>query len=353
MLQEVLNLFGKMFLVLTSILAVLLYLSAVALGPALFYFTPEGLNASTRHLDSLHIWIFNLPASIPVNVNVGLVFLVVWAVFTLSFVAAWKTRENFHSIIRESAARPLKKLFNNYLFAMPILNSMTFLAVLAIQSFQEVGGIPTGGPSLPGTPFLDLFDLSYSALVEEVGFRLFPIGAFLAVYLWASKRPRFTSLKQKVKLLCMAVLFPDKAKRLVGAETVSENGIFGGISRGEWVMLLFSSAVFGLAHFDPGVSWEIGKITSASVAGAAMGLSYLVYGAQAPLIMHWFFNSYTQIFGMLVDVYAAPEALFNVVVAVTFTLGLLGWYAAATLGVLKLSKSLTKTAQEDEGNPLL
>ena len=342
MIFDALKLFAKLFLIITVLLTVFLYLLAIVLGPTLFYFTPEGLSTSMRHLQALPVWFFNITTFIPIGLDVGVIFLFLWIVFAVSFVAAWKLRENFHRVIRESVARPMEKLFSSCLFTMPIINSMTLIAVVAIQSLQEVGGIPTGTPPLPGEPFLDFFNLSYSAVVEEVGFRLIPIGAFLIIYLFVTKKKVATfSLRQKMKLFFTAILFPDRAKRMVGAKTVDEYGVRSGISLGEWGIVIFTSIIFGLAHFNPGVSWEIGKITSATVAGLIIALSYLVYGAQASIIMHWFFNVYTDTYLLFSDIYPIVLPFVNTILVITFILGILGWLAAATLGSLKLVRAIT------------
>lgn len=343
MMSDALKLFAKMFLIFTVLITVSLYLLALVLGPALFYFTPEGLTTSNIHLSNLTVWFLNLPVSVPVGLNVGALFFGLWSIFVLSFVAAWKLRENFHQTIKKSVIQPTRKLFSNCLFAMPILNSMTLLAVIALHSFQEAGGIPTGTSPLPGEPFLDFFELSYSAVIEEVGFRLIPIGAFLIIYLFITKKKTMTfSLSQKIKFFFAAILFPDSAKRIVGAKTVNEYGVRDGISLGEWGVVIFTSLVFGLSHFNPGVSWEIGKVSSAAVAGLALGLSYLLYGVQASIIMHWFFNAYTDSFFLLSDFHPAIASFANGTVVFSLTLGVIGWSAVAFLGLRRLVRGIEK-----------
>jgi hypothetical protein len=355
MMFDVLKLFAKLVLVITVVVTVFLYLLAIVLGPTLFYFTPEGLNASTSHYPVLPVWFLNKTVAIPISFDVGVMFLLLWIVFAVSFVAAWKLRENFHTVIRESVTKPTRKLFSSCLFALPIINSMTLIAVMAINSIQEAGGIPTGTPPIQGEAFIDFFELSYSAVVEEIGFRLIPIGAFLIIYLLITKKKEVTlSLKQKIKLSFTALLFPDKAKRMADAKTVSEYGVRGGISLGEWGMVIFTSIVFGLAHFNPGVSWEVGKISSAAVAGLVIGLSYIVYGAQAPIIMHWFFNVYIDTYSLFSELYPTVFPLANIILALALVLGILGWLAAATLGSLKLIRATEKTGnRQNQANSSL
>ena len=344
MKYDVLKLFAKMFLIIAVLIIVFFYLFAIFLGPALFYFTSQGMNVSMRHLPSLPVWFFTIIGfDIPIGLDYGVIFLFLWSIFTVSFVAAWKLRENFHRIIRESIVQPMQKLFSSCLFTLPLINSMALIAVVAIQSFQEVGGIPTGTAPLPGEPFLDFFELSYAAVVEEVGFRIIPIGAFLVAYLfWTKKKVMTFSFRQRLRLFVIAPLFPDRAKRMVGAKTVDEFGVMGGISLGEWGMVFFTSIIFGLAHFLLGGSWEIGKTTTAAIAGFILGLSYLLYGAQASIIIHWFFNAYMETYFLFSEIYPIATPLSNAVVIFTVILGILGWSTVAILGYFKLVRVITE-----------
>jgi hypothetical protein len=347
-MSDAVKIFVKMFLLVSVLFTIFLYLFAIVLGPALFYFTPEGLTTGTIHLSTLPIWFFNISADVPVGLNLNVVFFGVWSIFSLSFIAAWKFRENFHTVIKESLFQPTKKLFNSCLFAMPIINSMALIGVVVIQGFQEAGGIPTGtSPVSTSDPFLAFVDLSYSAVVEEVGFRLIPIGAFLVFYLFIVKRAAITfSVKQKLKLLFASILFPDKAKRMVGEKTVNQYGIINGISLGEWGVVIFTSIIFGLAHFDPGNSWEIGKITSATFAGFVIALSYLLYGAQASIILHWFFNTYTKTYLVFSDLYPVMLPFTNSVWILSLILGIFGWVAGAYI----LSSKLVRVVKKRDEN---
>ncbi len=339
----VLRLFAKIFLIITVVFTIFSYIFAIGVGPTLVYFTSEGLNASMTHLSGLPIWFLDVRVYIPVEVNLGIIFFVIWSIFALSFGMAWKLRENFLKVIKESMIRPIEKLFNSSLFALPIINSMTLIAVVAINSFQEAGGIPTGISPIHGEPFIDFFDLSYSAVAEELGFRLIPIGTFLFIYHLMTKRRELKfSFKQKIRLFFTSVLYPDKAKSMVSAKTVFQYGIGSGISVAEWGILIFTALVFGIAHFNPGVSWEVGKISSAGFAGFLIGLSYLLYGAYAAIIMHWFFNVYTEVYSLLSKFIPATEPFTNAIIIISVILGILGWVLFAILGIKKVQNRLKK-----------
>jgi len=347
--------FVKLTLATALIIIVLLLVSSyflvMFLGPTLFFFTPEGLNSSMLYERRLPIWLFTVIGfGVPVWLNIGLFFSLLWGVFAICLVAAWKFRESLYEVIRKSFSRSMKKLFDNCLFAMPIINSMMLITVIIIQSLQEAGGVPTGESSLPENPFRVFFLLSWSSLFEEVGFRVIPIGAFLIIYLfWVRRKNAVTlSWRQRLKLFFMAPLFPDEAKKMVGVRTVGDFGVRGGISLGEWLMVFFTSIVFGLAHYLGG--WGVGKITSASVVGLAMGLTYLLYGVQAPILLHWFFNHYLWFFNprkegglqFVSKFYPNMLPIFDLIAFIIPILGVLGLLAFAILGLRKMFEAIMK-----------
>ncbi|KPV63719.1 MAG: CAAX amino terminal protease self- immunity [Candidatus Bathyarchaeota archaeon BA2] len=343
-------------LIVTVLFLVFSYFLAMFLGPTLFFFTPEGLNSSMLYVRELPIWIFTIVGfGVPVRLNVGLFFLLLWSAFAICLVAAWQFRESLQEVIGKSFSCPMKKLFNNCLFAVPILASMILIAVIAITELQKAGGVQTGEASLPSNPFEAFFWLSYAALAEEIGFRVIPIGAFLIIYLfWVRRKNAVTlSLGQRLKLFLTAPLFPDEGKKMVGLRTVGDFGVRGGITLGEWVMVFFTSIVFGLAHYLLGGGWEIGKITSASVVGLAMSLTYLLYGVQAPILLHWFFNHYLWFFNpseqgglqFVSKLYPDLPLVFALAELAIIILGVLGWLTFAILGLRKMFRSIAKRAK--------
>lgn len=319
------------------------YLLAMFLGPVLL-FSPDGLTAGHQNLQLPILLFIVVGFYTPFALNVGLVFLFLWGVFAICLVAALQLRENLQEVIQKSLSCPAKRLLNNCLFALPLITSMMLVAVIAIHSFQEAGGIPTGEPPLPDNLFQALFELSYAALAEEIGFRVTPIGAFLIIYLSWAARENAVSLSswQRLKLFFTAPLFPDEAKKIVDVKTVGDFGVKGGISLGEWIMVFFTSTVFGLAHYLAGGGWEIGKITSASAVGLAMGLTYLLYGVQAPILVHWFFNCYSYAYYVASELYTSILITFALIDLITIILGVLGWTTFFILGLRKIFGAIIK-----------
>ena len=301
------------------------YFLSMSLGPALFFFTPEGSAFSTPYYRlGLPIELFMaFDFRIPVTASYGLVFVFLLGVYAVCFAGAWISRESLHDVVRKGLSRPFTKLFNNNLFAMPIITSMLLTAVIVIHSFQESLGVPTG--SLPETdPFEMFLLLTYSPLFEEGSFRISTIGVFLIAYLFWMGRERVATWSggQALKVALLIPLYPDKAKKLLGVKTVSEFGIRG-ISLAEWIIIIITSSVYGWVHV--GQPWGPGKFTTATLVGLAFGLAYLFYGAQAPILLHWFFNYYWYGYGLALDFYPTVSPIVFLIDFVTLILGVVGW----------------------------
>jgi len=290
--------FGILALIVVVFVLVASYFLAMLLGPALFFLTPAGLEFSLGEVQPPMLLFLFFGFYLPFSLNSGQFFLLLWTIFVLCFFAAWRLRESFHQVVSKALSRPFSKLFKNWLFAMPTIASTLLVVVLSIIGLQDLFGVPTGTIPIPETDAerFDLYiNLSNASIIEEVGFRITPIGAFLFASLLLIHDERDAvkaSLGQRFKLLLTSFLYPDKAKSMVGARSVAINGVRVGISRGEWTMLLITSLVFGAAHLVAGIGWEAGKITSALLQGFVFGIVYLVYGVHAPILLHWFFNYY-------------------------------------------------------------
>ncbi len=77
-----------------------------------------------------------------------------------------------------------------------------------------------------------------------------------------------------------------------------------------------------------GGGWETGKSISTFIDGLAFGLVYLLYGVQAPILLHWFFNYYISgygAYGLALDFYPTISPIFLLIFLGTLILGVLGW----------------------------
>ena len=314
------------------------YVLAMLLGLELFFFTSEGRALSIR-VYPLSILLFILfQVETPLVLNWGLIFIFVWSVYILCFLVAWLWRESFHKVVRNAFLRPLSRLSRNFLFALPILASMLLLAVIALHYFQESAlGVPTGEPALPENPFETFFLLAYSPLIEEIGFRISPIGLFLIVYVfWAGRRVvAQLSSKQLLKLFLVAPVYPEEAKRMVGLKNVDADG-FRGISIAEWIIVLATSLIFGLAHLLSGIGWDVGKVTSTFMVSSVWSLAYLAYGFQAPILLHWYFNYYFYAYELASDLYPSIFSIEVLISFLTIIIGILGLLALLAIGLSRI-----------------
>jgi len=353
--EEVENPLKPIFMAATILVVLFLvfsYFLAILLGPALFFFTPNGSAVSVGFLSRLHIYLFvAISFDVSVWLNVAVFLLLMWSVYAFCFITAYKLRESLYETVRNSFSRPTRNLLNNCLFAMPIITSMLFTAVIGIHALEEKLGVSIGSGPLeppstnPLTPFKNLVLLTYSPLFEEIGFFITPIGAFMIAYLFWVGRKNISSfsLGRRLKLFFMALLYPEKAKKMVGVKTVGEFGFKGGISRGEWIMIAFTAVAFGLTHYLSGSGWEVGKITSSSVVGLALGFSYLAYGVQAPIIIHWFFDYYWYAYYLASDICPVIFPVFRLIYTTTIMFGMLGWLTFTILGLSKVATRAKKS----------
>lgn len=332
-------------LVIAVLLIVSSFLVAMPLGLALFFLIPEGLAISKITILRVPFQLFMIyDFDIPIVIDAGMLFTFLWIVYILCFAAAWKLRESLRDVIEKRFSRPTDKLFNNFLFAMPIITGMLLTAVVFIEMFQrDVIGMPPSEPSLPKDPFLAFLNISYAPVVEELSFRVSPIGIFLIIYLFSAGRKTVStlSLGQKLKLFFLIPLYPEKAKKVVGVKTVSEYGVSRGMSLTEWLMIVFTGLTFGISHYFSPVGWELEKISTASLSGVAFGLVYLIYGVYAPMLLHWFFNYYLWLnYEIILEFYPVVALPILLVELVIIVVGAVGWVAFAILGLSKVFNSV-------------
>ncbi|UCG37124.1 MAG: CPBP family intramembrane metalloprotease, partial [Candidatus Bathyarchaeota archaeon] len=201
-------------------------------------------------------------------------------------------------------------------------------------------GIPTGGPSRQN-PFLDLLRFTRAPVEEEIVFRIIPIGIFLVTYIYFSGRrlkPDF-SWWTRLKISLLSVFQPEEAKKKVGLRTIRSHGLLDGIVWAEWIIVILTSFLFGVAHYFGG--WGPGKISQATLSGAVFAIAYLYYGIQAPILLHWQFNYYFTVFELSSEYYFHQIDLLSMSWAANIFLGtmmciMLGVFGVFTiLGILR------------------
>ena len=283
-------------IVVVVIFELLTYFLSMALGFATYFFTPSGLSTSKQSIERLPIYIFFLfNVVIPLPINIGDLFLSLWIMYIVCLATTLLgPKLNFI----EALKKPSNSIFSNSLFALTLLANAAFFLTIAIQTLQETQGIPTGNPFASQTnSYLLFLILAYAPIVEELGFRIIPLGfMFLIFFRTILKSREDASLKKKS--LFLSFLYPEYVKEELKLKTFKRNGIKA-ITDTEWIAVFITAVAFGLAHYLAG--WEVGKITSTFVVGLILSISYIIYGICAPILIHWFLNFYWEALSLGAD----------------------------------------------------
>jgi len=208
--------------------------------------------------------------SLPVTTSLGSVFVASLAIYSGMFLLAGTQKLNLFSAIRSAWTRAPSELFRNPLVSTVVaLGSMT-LAIAILDLIQTNSGIPTG--SLRGDPLLLFVSITLAPLREELGFRVALIGVLALVL----------GLRSSIGTAIKAVWRPSLVLASDPGNSLNRLGLGG--------MLIFSSALFGLAHYTSGAGWGIGKVSEATLAGMVLGYLYIRYGFHTAVLLHWGVN---------------------------------------------------------------
>jgi hypothetical protein len=302
----------KVLILILAVSSMISYIISLAVGPVLFFSTSDGIAAADQRIHQLTIGLFMiLDVPIPVGISLGVLFMLIWGAFIACMILAWFSRDGFLNSVRGALSKSISLAKTNFLYIMPLVASALIAATIIISSFQESAGVQTGSITFPTTnQYVILAELSFAPLQEEFAFRITTIGLVVGIVLLALYRtdPRTSGLKNKVKLFLLALFSPELAKEKLGYRNVKTDGFPWGITTIEWIMILVTSVVFGLAHFLAGSGWEVGKVSTAFLAGFVFAIMYVAYGAYASILMHWFFNYY---FTVLASAQTAYGGIFN------------------------------------------
>jgi len=301
------------FVIISSLLIVATFLLSMPLGIALFYFTDQGAEVAGRYAIDLPIYFLILfTVKIPWWVGLNELFLVVWVIFAVCFAVALKgPSKGVGRAVREAISGKPQGLLGNPLIALAIFGCFSLFLVNVIQGVQESRGIPTGDISFPNE-FEGFLSVSYASVIEEIGFRVTPVGLYLLAYVLVKRGTQMfkESFWKGAAVLALSMVHPESAKHRLGLKVFRDSG-FRGITVGEWILTLLTSLAFGLAHYFSGSGWEVGKISSASLVGFLMALGYLVYGVHFPILLHWFYNYYGYAFYLGGKVYGSAMYQLN------------------------------------------
>ncbi len=349
-IRAAVEIIGRALALFLIVFSTISYLVTLALGPLLFFSTTDGLSVASRRIPEIPIDLFMaFTVPVPLAVSLGGLFMGVWVAFVLCVVLAWFSRDGFPSSIKGALTQSISIAKTNFLFIMPLVAPALLYSTIIIQQFQETQGVKTGSLSFPPqtSPYVILVNLAFAPLREEFAFRVTSIGIPLGIFLVFLYRydSRISSLRNRVKLILLVMLSPDRAKLKMGYKNLSANGFPRGISPLEWALILLTSTIFGLAHYLLGGGWDVGKISTAFLAGLVFGIMFVAYGAYASILLHWFFNYYFTIIDLADSTYGGFFQVFSYAVErINLVAGQIILVVFLLVSALKLADYLTMRA---------
>jgi len=292
---------------LTSLIVVCTYFLVLALIVVLLVQTSIGADLASNQFHIV-LGAFLLLWRTPVEINALAGFIVLFGISVLCIFAAARLKGGFNNSLHQMFSNSERRRLPNWLLVMPLISSALALTVVAITILQGLFGVPTGSiqePCDPANlvtgcipPFSYLYQLSYAPPLEEVWFRISILGLLVALRtLWSSnvlRNPFVQATPSPIgrgKLALLSFLVPEYAKSRAGLPTFAKAG-WKSIHWTEWIFLIMTSVAFGIAHYVANVGWEAGKVLTAGMAGFTLGLVFLLYGAYASILLHWFFDVY-------------------------------------------------------------
>ena len=296
---------------------------AMVLGFVLLVSTSIGRDL-LEHEGPLVLGVFFIPFRTSMRVNLLTSYIGLMAIYSICFVVAFRAHGGFLQNLRSLSRGSGLPRIPNWLVAMPFASSALLLIVIAITILQDQLGVPTGSLP-PQDPYVMLYLLAYSPVLEEWTFRISTIGFAVGLRILVSRGT--------LVHFPLSFLSPERAKAQAGLPRIADSG-WRGLHWSEWLALAVTSIGFGLAHIFAGGGWQTGKVVTAGLSGLTLGICFLAYGGYASILLHWFFNFYFEVFllggtllggvfdtlGLSVSLLTIAVGILGLVVAVSWIL---------------------------------
>ena len=267
-LENILHGFGIPFSALTSVIFGLMIVS-FPLGAYAIFNSNIGDDIDYNFpLEKFDIFIAGINIKLPIEYEIGDVFVIFWAIFIILFIMTFLgPKKNFIKTIGDVLSNEKNSLADNYMLNIIKWFSILVLISAVITIVQEAFGIITEPPDTKNDLILFL-QLSIAPITEEVGFRLVLIGIPLFL---------IYSHKSSIKFFIKSLWAPYSTLHIYDKKKVI-------------VIITIVGIFFGVAHVISGEPWTTGKILQASIGGIILGWVYFRYGLAAAIMLHWATN---------------------------------------------------------------
>jgi len=227
-------------------------------------------------LDDFTIFLAGLPVNLPVTLQLGEVFIVLWCFYLLFFaILMFGPKKNIlQSLVGTINSEEESK--SNSLFMVIVWLAVLLVISKVLEFFQESLGVSTGSIESPNQ-LIQFFNITAAPIREELGFRALLIG-IPAYFMFISRRSFANFFK--------TLWYPSK---YVQFDQYNKKSIY--------MLITISAILFGLAHLFFGGGWSYGKITQAMIGGWILGWLYYRYGLHAAILLHWSTNYFIFSYG--------------------------------------------------------
>jgi hypothetical protein len=267
-LENILQGFGIPFSALMSVIFGLMVVS-FPLGTYAIFNSEIGNDIDYSFpLEKFDIFIAGINIQLPLEYEIGDVFVIFWSIFVILFVISFLgPKKNFIKTIGGILSNDKNSFSDNYL--INIIKWFTILVLISavITIIQENFGIITEPPDTSNDLILFL-QISIAPITEEIGFRLVLIGVPLFL---------IYSHKSSIKFFFKSLWTPYSTLHIYDSKKAIAIIVIVGI-------------FFGVAHVISGEPWTMGKVLQASVGGIIIGWVYFRYGLVAAIMLHWATN---------------------------------------------------------------
>lgn len=219
-------------------------------------------------LNDFEIFVAGIGISVPLDVQIGDAFVVIWSIFVILFTISMNgPKEGFLKTMSSLLSHGRLETKSNYMVAITKWFSILILISWLINLFQESFGITTTPPNLDND-LIQFFYVSLSPLTEEIGFRVLLIG--LPLY-------AFYSHKNSIKHFLNSLWSPASNLHIYDSKKAI-------------ILIVVVATFFGVAHIISGEGWSNGKFAQATASGIILGWLYFRFGLVSAIMVHWATN---------------------------------------------------------------
>ena len=227
------------------------------LGTFVMFHTELGDDINFEYpLNEFEIFVAGIGVSIPIDIEIGDAFIVLWLVYVIFFtIALLGPKDGFLKTMSSLLSHGKLKTKSNYMVAVTKWFSILILVSAIINFVQEIFGVSTVPPSAENN-LIQFFYVTLAPITEEIGFRVLLIGLPLfAIY----------SHKSSLKHFFKSLWSPSDNLHVYD-------------SRRAIILIVVVAAFFGLSHIISGEPWSNGKFAQATASGIILGWLYFRFG---------------------------------------------------------------------------